>query len=226
MPKVGSSNEALLERALFGFDGTLWRPVKLDTSGNLVFTPLAGSSMEVTQDTAADLKATVSVAAGQSIQVTQATAASLKATVDIAADQVVKARLSTYDGAAWRKQSVIPAVEDTVSGLVGSSDLPAGTSTLNGTAVAAGKVWVITHLAMYYTGTITNVQIYTWLRIDGVSYDVFTIKAPVSALVYDRQGYWVLGASDYVQAYVSGATLHNSFFVEYTGFLFTVNNAE
>lgn len=35
MGQVGVNNEPLLERALFGFDGTLWQPVKLNSSGVL-----------------------------------------------------------------------------------------------------------------------------------------------------------------------------------------------
>lgn len=36
MPQVGVNNEPLLERAVFGFDGSDYRVVKLDTDGNIV----------------------------------------------------------------------------------------------------------------------------------------------------------------------------------------------
>jgi len=36
MPKVGVSGEPLLERLAFGYDGTDYRPVKVDTTGRLM----------------------------------------------------------------------------------------------------------------------------------------------------------------------------------------------
>ena len=82
MPRVGVNNEPLLERAIFGFDGSDYRVVKVDTDGNLVAAVKASQSITVTQPNAANLKSTVTLAASQSIEVTQDTFADLKATVD------------------------------------------------------------------------------------------------------------------------------------------------
>jgi hypothetical protein len=96
MPLVGVNNEPLLERAIFGFDGTSYRVVKIDGDGNLVAALKASQEIEVVQDTAADLKATVSVAASQEIEVTQPTAADLKATVSVAASQEIEVTQDTF----------------------------------------------------------------------------------------------------------------------------------
>lgn len=36
MPKVGAANEPLLERLIYGYDGSSYRPLKCDTNGNLL----------------------------------------------------------------------------------------------------------------------------------------------------------------------------------------------
>jgi hypothetical protein len=46
MAKVGVNNEALLERAIFAYDGTNYRVVKCDTSGNLVAAVLTNQNVQ------------------------------------------------------------------------------------------------------------------------------------------------------------------------------------
>jgi hypothetical protein len=95
MPKVGVDNDPLLERLIFAFDGADYRVVACDTDGNVVAALAAGQSIEVTQDTAADLQATVNVNAGQSIAVTQTTPASLQAAVNVNAGQSIAVTQAT-----------------------------------------------------------------------------------------------------------------------------------
>jgi hypothetical protein len=46
MPQIGANNEPLLERAIFGYDGTDYRVVKVDASGNLVAAVLADQNVQ------------------------------------------------------------------------------------------------------------------------------------------------------------------------------------
>jgi hypothetical protein len=46
MPKVGSSNEALYERAMFVYTGSLWVPLKADASGQLAVGVIAGQALQ------------------------------------------------------------------------------------------------------------------------------------------------------------------------------------
>jgi hypothetical protein len=46
MPKVGSSNEALYERATFVYTGSLWVPLKSDASGQLAVGLIADQAVE------------------------------------------------------------------------------------------------------------------------------------------------------------------------------------
>ena len=49
MPQVAADSAGLLERLVYGFDGSVYRVVKVDTDGNLVLALVAGSTIEVTQ---------------------------------------------------------------------------------------------------------------------------------------------------------------------------------
>ncbi len=142
MALVGVNNEPLLERAVFGFDGTNYRVVKVDTDGNLVAALKASQTIEVTQDTAADLKATVNIAASQEIEVTQATAADLKATVTIPTDQDIEARSFGWFGSAWQKNSLLLGYRDNLDEDLATT--ATGTSTtIDTTAVPANTVHII-----------------------------------------------------------------------------------
>ena len=46
MAKVGVNNDPLHERLMFGYDGTDYRVVKVDTGGNLVFAALADQNIQ------------------------------------------------------------------------------------------------------------------------------------------------------------------------------------
>lgn len=45
MPQVGVSNEPLYERLIFGYDGTDYRVIKVDSSGQIVLATLAGETI-------------------------------------------------------------------------------------------------------------------------------------------------------------------------------------
>lgn len=101
---------------------------------------------------------------------------------------------------------------------IGTSALPAGASNYDATAPAAGKVHVITNVAMYYTGTVAGVQIQTQILSSGTGRPVFNQSPPVSTQIYDRQGYWVLSANDNIRLVVVGATLNDDAFLYLHGF--------
>jgi len=196
MPKVGVSNEPLLERALFAFDGADWRPVLVDASGNLVAGLLAGSSIAVTQsdDTL------------------------LKATVALKADQNVQARGYGWVGAAWQKQPLPFGYSAVVSERKISTTLAAGTNSLSTTAVPAGEIHVYTHVSFYYAGTVATVTLTAYLNIGGSNKELAGVSPPVSSVIYDRQGWFVLAPGDTVQVYCFNATLNDDMALNVAGF--------
>jgi hypothetical protein len=194
MAKVGVGNEALLERLIFAYDGTNYRVVKCDASGNLVAGLVAGSTIEVTQDTASALLATVS----------------------LAADQNVQARAYGWISGAWQKNPLLLGFSDTVQQATSTTTLPAGTSAINGEAVPAGEMWLITNMSMrMLSATITVLSLY--LVIDGAAMGIFQQPTPATNVIYDRQGHWALGPGDNVRGVVAGATLNDDFFMEICG---------
>ncbi len=201
MPKVGSSNEALYERAMFVYTGSLWVPLKADSSGQLA----------------------VGMIAGQSIEVTQATPADLNATVDIAANQSVDARLHGYITGQWKKAPIPFGPSSVKAEKVLNSNLAAGANTLSSTGVPAGKLEVITNIGFYYIGTVAGVVLSVNLTNNSILYSLFGQTPPVSALVYDRQGQWVLSQGDNITLAIAGATLHDAAGLIITGYVMDIN---
>lgn len=223
MPKVGTSQEALYERAVFVYDGSLWRPLAANTSGQIVAALAAGSTIEVTQDQAAQLLATVNIAASQTIQVTQATPANLQAAVNLNADQNVQARAYGYISAAWQKQPLQFGYGDTVALVYENTALPAGATTYNFAAVPAGSVDVLTSIAMVYVGTVANVVLRAALVLDATAVYLYRVAPPVSGTYYDKQGTFVLGPGDNLQFVIAGATANDDAYMFAAGYRFAVN---
>jgi len=221
MAHVGVGNVPLEDRLLWAFDGALYVPVACDTAGNLVAAILAGSTIEVTQATAANLKALVNVNTGQTIAVTQASAADLKATVTIPTGQNIQAYNYGLWGGAQKAGPVPFGANAAVAFSASNTSLAAGSSTLVVATAPAGTVYVLTSLAMYYGGTSpTNIQ----LRITaGGTVAIVALQlSPVTLTVYDRQGWWVLGPGDVFDVRVTGATLNDDLFGYATGFSYSV----
>jgi hypothetical protein len=143
--------------------------------------------------------------------------------VGMIADQNVQARAHGYFNAAWQKQPLQFGFGAALGQSVVSTDLAAGTNTFNLAAVDANTVFVVTNVAMFYSGTVTNVYIESKLVISSTAYSIWLQKAPVSASWYDRQGWWILNAGDNLRFVVDGATLHDDFTGWITGFTFTTN---
>jgi hypothetical protein len=184
---------------MFGYDGADYRVVKVDTSGNLVAAVLAGSSIEVTQDTAADLKATVNIASGQSLS----------------------ARGAGWDGSAWRKNPILLGYADTVSEEVTNLTPGAGTITLTGTTVPSGEVWVLLNIAAK-NDTRSAQLIYCVANIGGVQCILLNVASPTVGLWAVANGQWVLEAGDSVQAVITSVTAGDDLYLRYSGYKFYI----
>ncbi len=121
MAKVGVDNDPLHERVMFGFDGVDYRVLKVTDEGNLVAAVLADQEIEVVQDTATDLKATV----------------------DLAANQNVQSRGYGWIDGDWQKQPIITGYSDMQVEKVEVASAPSGTNLLNSTTVPAGEIWKV-----------------------------------------------------------------------------------
>jgi hypothetical protein len=158
MPKVGVNNEPLLERLIFGYDGADYRVVKVDTSGNLVAAILAGQSIEVTQDTAADLKATV----------------------NLATDQNIQARGYGWIGGAWQKNPLGFGYSARGSQQLVNTNAAAGYNNVSSSAVPAGEIWILSAAsASDNSNTITQIDLS--VTVNGNPVVIGFVLSPVAA---------------------------------------------
>jgi hypothetical protein len=238
MAKASVDNDPLHERLIFAYDGTDYRVVKCDTDGNVVAAIKASQSIEVTQDTASDLKATVNIAAAQSVAVTQATPANLKATVDIAASQSVAVTQATP---ANLKATVDIAANQSVQannyGLVGGSQqkdpirlgysaiqaeevvnlsAASGGNTLTGATVPAGEIWVIKFAEASNSNT-ANSNTKIRANIDGVALVLVENTTPIQGIWDIWNGEIVLAEGDNVYARLMGCALNDDIYLRYAG---------
>jgi hypothetical protein len=109
-------------------------------------------------------------------------------------------------------------IYDVVTENVQNLSLAAGTNTLTGTAVPDGYYYVITHIAIYYGGTTTNVVIQGIANIVGNNVPINYVKTPVSTQWYPVEGKWVLKAGDYLSCIITNATLNDDGILRYCGY--------
>jgi len=201
MPHVGNDNEPLLDRLAFAFDGTFYKPLRLDSDGYLRTSE---------QHPLTSIAATVS-----NWPDTQQ--------VSLAADQNLQARQYGYVGTAWQKQPLQFGYGGVFSDHITNNDLAGGDNLIYGAVAPNNRVWVVKNISVGYTGTTTNVQLQVQVRVLGWDNIVFYIKQPTSGAPYPVNGEWVLSPGDRVVTYIQGATAHDDFFQNACGYYFDIN---
>lgn len=196
MPQVGNNNEPLHERALYGFDGSLWKPLQLDTNGYIQVSLPDIEIIEVTQDTAGDLLATV----------------------NIATDQNVQARNHGYVAGDWQKDPIRFGFSDQVGEQVVNNNLAAGFNLLKTTAVPSGEVHVIKNISARYAGTVTTVFFIVYHHSQFGDLSLYGTTTVVANTIYDRQTDIVMIEDDYIQLGVFNATLNDDAELNITGY--------
>lgn len=121
-------------------------------------------------------------------------------------------------GAAWQKDPIRFGYSELITEGVDNTSLAAGSNNLDTGTVPAGEIWVITNIAIRYDGTVSSVSLTVALIIDTVLMGIFGQKPPVSTVWYDRQGWWVLDAGDYIRLEVGGATMNDDAYLRVVGF--------
>ena len=117
---------------------------------------------------------------------------------------------------AWQKNPLLFGYSGEKEIAVSNTSLAAGANDLDSTAVPAGEIWVITHVAMSYVGTApTHIEAKT---VGASAIMLFRQLAPVTTVVYDRQGWWIMEEGDLLRCTVAGATLNDDLYLWATGF--------
>jgi hypothetical protein len=195
MAKVAVDNSALLERLIFAYDGTNYRVVKCDASGNIVAGLVAGSTIEVTQADPADLKATVT----------------------LAADQNVQSRAYGWVSGAWQKNPLALGISGSLGYAYDNLALPAGASQFVVSTTPAGQVDVITRLAVrVVSATITSVTLLGVLNSVG---GILLYKAAPATGAWSYEGAFMpMWPADTIQVQIAGATLNDDVSVRVDGY--------
>jgi hypothetical protein len=129
--------------------------------------------------------------------------------------------LWAWDGTVWRKQPLLYGYTSALGARKIVNALAAGNNTLDIDAVPADEIWVVTNLAMRYTGTAPTRMTVT-LTIDSIGYSVYRQETVVSNEIYDRQGWWVLAEGDQISMVIIGATLNDAASIWATGFITSI----
>lgn len=130
----------------------------------------------------------------------------------------VQARNLGYYSSAWRKDPLAFGYSGIVLERVVNQNLSAGANILDTSAVAASKIWVITNIAVAYSGTIGGVKLYIEIYSGTTPYPLFSEVHVVNDEYLDRQGWWVLAAGDKIRLEILGATAGDDAYLIATGF--------
>ena len=122
-----------------------------------------------------------------------------------------------YVNSGWHKNPILYGYSNNVLLNAYSTNLPAGDSYLNLTAVAAGYINVITNISWQYIGTVpTSGAVVIFQGAN--SFGLYKVLSPASGVHYDRQGWWVLKEADYIALFIKGATAGDDAYIWATGF--------
>ena len=112
----------------------------------------------------------------------------------------------------------IIAVEAVIMQQFSNTNLPAGTSYLDGYTVSAGFYWMINSIAIRYDGTIAGVTLRSVVYNSPYELVMQHVTPVVSGLFYIIFPKILLGAGNKIRMSVAGATAGDDIYLQYTGY--------
>lgn len=110
-----------------------------------------------------------------------------------------------FDGTVWRKLPLVWGYSDRYAQLASNTNLPAGTSDVDGSTVPSSEVWVVTGMCITVaSATITQIRFAFYNGSDRV--DVHAIDDPVNVFPNGWAGQLILKTGDCARARVYTAT--------------------
>jgi hypothetical protein len=122
-----------------------------------------------------------------------------------------------YVNGAWQKNPIQFGYSAGLYWRINNYSLAADANDLNTGTVPAGWIWVVTHICLYYGGT-SPASISSFLIHSSITYLINRVWRPINDRYYDKQGWWVLEAGDYMRMTIYGATAGDSAIFTITGF--------
>lgn len=122
-----------------------------------------------------------------------------------------------WDGSVWRKLPMVWGYSELAGEDLKNTNLPAGLSVLEGTAVGTGEVMVVAQVEFFYLGTAPD-------RIDCRAYGtpgtpiLLARASPVPGDYYYTHCFQILAEGHTMRATVKGATAGDAFYFRYSGY--------
>lgn len=123
---------------------------------------------------------------------------------------------------AWQRNPLLFGYSGVLYKTTANTSLSLGENSVDTSACASYEFWVITNISVMYRGTSPD---YMEVRIvfNSTNMKLYQIANPTSELFYDKQGWWVLGPSDYLRVYTDDATANDDMYIFVTGFRVSSN---
>ena len=116
----------------------------------------------------------------------------------------------------WKKDPIQFGFSGVATQAFSNTNLSAGNNSIDGSAVPAGEIWIITNVVLIYFGTVT--RIFARSKIGGSYFTIFAEETPVTGKRYDRSGWWVFDSGDCINMATEGATVGDDIYLEMIGF--------
>jgi hypothetical protein len=126
-----------------------------------------------------------------------------------------------YDG-AFHRENLRLGFADNLGKYYVNAALGAGFNAINSDTVPAGYVWIVTQVAIRYTGT-SPTNIFVVARPQGQDIVVASFQSPTSNVWYYERAEVYLKEDEYLSGRVSGATGGDKLEYEFGGYVTDVN---
>lgn len=133
-------------------------------------------------------------------------------------EEVMTAENYGWVSSAWQKDPLRLGYSGTVSETLSDTALSSGSNNINGTAVPAGEIHVITNVSCAYLGTVSGVRLLPAVYVNSEVVYIDEHNSITSGQNYQTQGYFVLAPGDYIRLQIEGATATDDGYLKFSGF--------
>jgi len=119
-------------------------------------------------------------------------------------------------GGAWQKNPLQMGYSGQIAERVVEANGTGGSVALNGSAVPAGEIWVVTNIAARDVNTNPAAMLFQFV-VGGGGMGVAAQAAPGANVSKGFQGTWILKAGDNVRVTMTGTALNDDLYLWFTG---------
>jgi len=234
MPEVTNPAEEYFKDGLWAWDATnsKWIKVVADPATGYLKVDMP-DTIEVTQDTPANLQPGVNVWDGGTWRKAACTAGGYVKnwhtgqSVDVEVQQTTPTDMRTlahgWDGSAARKLPMLYGYTSYWLERETTTNAAAGTNILDFSGVTAGQVWVLNAICAVNATHACGVISY-YITLGGTTVNCFVKNAPAAAEYVYLTGWWVLPPGSVLHAYFTGCTAGDDLYADAVGFKMSITS--